>query len=130
MTNAAAPTVEILGHVLHDEPIADCGYCAQTGLRRLVKVRIDGVETSIGVNCGAKLTGTTQSVVKARATKADKDREHAIRDVWVAWNTAKYNVVTQSLRGRIIPIPDDWRRAREAEAAWIATHPEPTKPNR
>lgn len=128
MTNAAATTVEILGHVHLDAPIADCGHCGQTGLRRLVRVRLDGAEKSVGWDCAAKLTGTTTATVKARATAADRARKQAHEDAMVAWRTERMRVFDRALRatGRIAPIATDYAYANNVTEAWETANPQPT----
>jgi len=117
--------VEIIGITVHPAAVADCQHCGQSGLRRVVRVRVDGDEMGVGDDCAAHLTGQDIRVVRFRAYARQRDADRAAQREWDAWNLRMTRFVLWQTDGsvRLYPVSEETARAE-----WLAENPEPPRP--
>lgn len=124
------------------DEITSCEVCPKVDLTHTVHLALvdeDGEtvgELYVGSDCAARMSGRKAKDIRTEAARADRARDTAVRDAHRVWQNAhgwwRQNTVDAAI-GRW-HTPAQFRAYTEAagfveaDAAWLAEHPEPPRP--
>lgn len=117
--------VEIIGITIHSSAIADCQHCGQSGLRRVIRIRVDGAEMGVGDDCAARLTGVDVRIVRSRARSRQANVDRVAQREWDAWSLRMLRFVLSQTDSALSLCPMSEDAARKE---WLAENPEPPRP--